>query len=294
MIKVVGVRFKKAGKIYYFDPDKKWIKEGDFAIVETVRGVEYGQVVVGPKMVKDEDIVQPLKKVLRLATAEDIKCNQENKEKEQQAFDICLKKIQEHDLEMKLVDIEYTFDNNKVIFYFTADGRIDFRELVKDLASIFRTRIELRQIGVRDEAKMIGGLGPCGRPMCCSSFLGEFYPVSIKMAKEQKLSLNPAKISGICSRLMCCLNYEHHVYEENIKALPDVGDKVIIAETKKSGIVIDINPLFKTARVKVYKEDGTSEIEEFNGTDIKVVEEAVVKIKKVEDVDLKELMKLED
>nr|WP_312575993.1 stage 0 sporulation family protein [Sedimentibacter sp.] len=294
MIKVVGVRFKKAGKIYYFDPDKKWIKEGDFVIVETVRGIEYGQVVVGPKMVKEEDIVQPLKKVLRLATAEDIKCNQENKEKEQQAFDICSKKIEEHSLEMKLVDIEYTFDNNKVIFYFTADGRIDFRELVKDLASIFRTRIELRQIGVRDEAKMIGGLGPCGRPMCCSSFLGEFYPVSIKMAKEQKLSLNPAKISGICSRLMCCLNYEHHVYEENIKGLPDVGDKVAVVGTNRRGIVIDINPLFKTARVKIHKEDGTGEIEEFNGAEIKVIEEGVVKIKKVEEVDLKELMELED
>ena len=293
MIKVVGVRFKKAGKIYYFDPDKKWIKEGDFVIVETVRGIEYGQVVVGPKTVKDEDIVQPLKKVLRLATAEDIKCNQDNKEKEQQAFDICFKKIVEHELDMKLVDIEYTFDNNKVIFYFTADGRIDFRELVKDLASIFRTRIELRQIGVRDEAKMIGGLGPCGRPMCCSSFLGEFYPVSIKMAKEQKLSLNPAKISGICSRLMCCLNYEHHVYAENIKELPDVGDKVMINGIKKSGIVIDINPLFKTARVKVFKEDGTGEIEEFDGAEIKVIEEGVVKINK-EEIDIEILKELED
>lgn len=294
MIKVVGVRFKKAGKIYYFDPDKKWIKDGDFVIVETIRGIEYGQVVVGPKLVKEEDIIQPLKKVLRLATAEDIKCNQENKEKEQQAFDICSKKIEEHNLEMKLVDIEYTFDNNKVIFYFTADGRIDFRELVKDLASIFRTRIELRQIGVRDEAKMIGGLGPCGRPMCCSSFLGEFYPVSIKMAKEQKLSLNPAKISGICSRLMCCLNYEHHVYEENIKCLPDVGDKVVVVETNKRGIVIDINPLFKTAKVKLHKEDGTGEIEELNGSDLKVLEEGVVKVKRVEEVDMKELMELED
>lgn len=294
MIKVVGVRFKKAGKIYYFDPDKKWIKEGDYVIVETVRGIEYGQIVVGPKMVKEEEIVQPLKKVLRLATAEDIKCNQENKEKEQQAFDICSKKITEHNLEMKLVDIEYTFDNNKVIFYFTADGRIDFRELVKDLASIFRTRIELRQIGVRDEAKMIGGLGPCGRPMCCSSFLGEFYPVSIKMAKEQKLSLNPAKISGICSRLMCCLNYEHHVYEENIKLLPDVGDKVSIVGTNKHGIVIDINPLFKTAKVRVHKEDGTGEIEELNGSDLKVVEEGVIKVKKSEEVDMKALMELED
>lgn len=293
MIKVVGVRFKKAGKIYYFDPDKKWINEGDNVIVETIRGIEYGQVVVGPKMVKDEDIVQPLKKVLRLATEEDIKCNQENKEKEKAAFDMCLKKIEEHELEMKLVDIEYTFDNNKVIFYFTADGRIDFRELVKDLASIFRTRIELRQIGVRDEAKMIGGLGPCGRPMCCSTFLGEFYPVSIKMAKEQKLSLNPAKISGICSRLMCCLNYEHEVYEENIKKLPDVGDRVQVVGTNKIGIVLDINPLFITARVSLKKPDGTYEIEEISGSDLEVIEEGVLK-QKHEDVNMEELKELED
>lgn len=293
MIKVVGVRFKKAGKIYYFDPDKKWINEGDNVIVETIRGIEYGQVVVGPKMVEEEDIIQPLKKVLRIATEEDIKCNQENKEKEKTAFDLCLKKIEDHGLEMKLVDIEYTFDNNKVIFYFTADGRIDFRELVKDLASIFRTRIELRQIGVRDEAKMIGGLGPCGRPMCCSSFLGEFYPVSIKMAKEQKLSLNPAKISGICSRLMCCLNYEHQVYEENIRELPDVGDRVAVTGTNKTGIVLDVNPLFKTAKVNVKKPDGTVEIEEINGDDLKVVEEGALK-QKQEDINLDELKELED
>lgn len=293
MIKVVGVRFKKAGKIYYFDPERKWINNGDFVIVETVRGIEYGQVVVGPKMVKDEDIVQPLKKVLRLATEEDIRLNQENKEKEKEAFDICFKKIEEHGLEMKLVDIEYTFDNNKVIFYFTADGRIDFRELVKDLASIFRTRIELRQIGVRDEAKMIGGLGPCGRQMCCSSFLGEFYPVSIKMAKEQKLSLNPAKISGICSRLMCCLNYEHEVYEENIKKLPDLGDKVQVLGTNKTGIVLDINPLFVTAKVNVFKSDGTIEVEEISGENLRVLEEGVSKFKG-EEINLEELKELED
>lgn len=293
MIKVVGVRFKKAGKIYYFDPDKKWINEGDFVIVETIRGIEYGQVVVGPKLVKEEDIVSPLKKVLRLATEEDIRINQENKEKEKEAYNLCLKKIEEHELEMKLVDIEYTFDNNKVIFYFTADGRIDFRELVKDLASIFRTRIELRQIGVRDEAKMIGGLGPCGRPMCCSSFLGEFYPVSIKMAKEQKLSLNPAKISGICSRLMCCLNYEHEVYEENIKELPDVGDRVAILGSNRTGLVIDINPLFKTARVSINKPDGTLEIENIDGSNLKVIEEGVLK-QKHEDINLEELKELED
>ena len=293
MIKVVGVRFKKAGKIYYFDPEKKWINNGDFVIVETIRGIEYGQVVVGHKMVKEEDIVQPLKKVLRLATEEDIRLNHENKEKEKQAFDICLKKIEEHELEMKLIDIEYTFDNNKVIFYFTADGRIDFRELVKDLAAIFRTRIELRQIGVRDEAKMIGGLGPCGRQMCCSSFLGEFYPVSIKMAKEQKLSLNPAKISGICSRLMCCLNYEHQVYEENIKKLPDLGDKVQVLGTNKTGIVLDINPLFVTAKVNVMKNDGTIEVEEIKGEELKVIEEGVLKHKS-EEINLEELKELED
>jgi cell fate regulator YaaT (PSP1 superfamily) len=296
MIKVVGVRFKKAGKIYYFDPEKKWINNGDFVIVETIRGIEFGQVVVGPKMVKEEDIVQPLKKVLRLATEDDIKRNRENKEKEKEAYDICFKKIEEHGLEMKLIDIEYTFDNNKVIFYFTADGRIDFRELVKDLAAIFRTRIELRQIGVRDEAKMIGGLGPCGRHMCCSSFLGEFYPVSIKMAKEQKLSLNPAKISGICSRLMCCLNYEHQVYEENIKNLPDIGDKVRVSGTNKTGIVIDINPLFVTAKVNVEKSDGTIEVEEIQGSRLKVVEEGVLKHYDAEDtdIDIEELKELED
>ena len=293
MIKVVGVRFKKAGKIYYFDPDRKWINEGDNVIVETIRGIEFGQVVVGPKLVKDDDIVQPLKKVIRVATEEDIKINQDNKEKEKDAFDLCQKKIEEHGLEMKLVDIEYTFDNNKVIFYFTADGRIDFRELVKDLASIFRTRIELRQIGVRDEAKMLGGLGPCGRPMCCSLFLGEFYPVSIKMAKEQKLSLNPAKISGICSRLMCCLNYEHEVYEENINELPDVGDKIQVRGTNRTGIVQDINPLFKTAKVNFNKPDGTVEVEEINGSEIKIIEESVMKHRQ-EDVNFEELKELED
>ncbi len=296
MIKVVGVRFKKAGKIYYFDPEKKWINNGDFVIVETIRGIEYGQVVVGPKMVREENIVQPLKKVLRLATEEDIRINSENKEKEKEAFDICSKKIEEHGLEMKLIDIEYTFDNNKVIFYFTADGRIDFRELVKDLAAIFRTRIELRQIGVRDEAKMIGGIGPCGRHMCCSSYLGEFYPVSIKMAKEQKLSLNPAKISGICSRLMCCLNYEHLVYEENIKKLPDIGDKVQVVGTNKTGIVVDINPLFVTAKVNVEKSDGTIEAEEIEGDRLKVLEWGASKQHKVEDIDidLDVLKELED
>ena len=294
MIKVVGVRFKPAGKIYFFDPEKKWIKKGDSVIVETVRGIEFGEVVTGPKLIKEEEIISPLKKVLRIATNEDKEKNEENKRKEQESFEICLKKINEHNLNMKLVDIEYTFDNNKVIFYFTAEGRVDFRELVKDLASVFRTRIELRQIGVRDEAKMLGGLGPCGRPMCCSSYLGEFYPVSIKMAKEQKLSLNPSKISGICSRLMCCLNYEHQVYEENMKELPDVGDRVQDKDTKRTGVVIDINPLLKTAKVKLKKEDGTEEICDLEGSKVVVIEAAAVKNLQTEEIDIELLKELED
>jgi cell fate regulator YaaT (PSP1 superfamily) len=292
-IKVVGVRFKPAGKIYFFDPDKKWIKKGDSVIVETIRGIEFGEVVSGPKYINDDEIVTPLRKVLRIATNEDKLKNEENRVKEKEAFETCLKKIEEHNLSMKLVDIEYTFDNNKVIFYFTSDGRVDFRELVKDLASVFRTRIELRQIGVRDEAKMIGGLGPCGRTMCCSSHLGEFYPVSIKMAKEQKLSLNPSKISGICSRLMCCLNYEHKVYEENMKELPDVGDKVGEKGSKRKGVVLDINPLFITARVRFRKEDGTEEVEQVEGSNIYVIE-AAAKSYQTEEVDLVMLKELED
>lgn len=294
MIKVVGVRFKPAGKIYFFDPEKKWIKKGDSVIVETVRGIEFGEVVTGPKLIKEEEIISPLKKVLRIATKEDKDKNEDNKRKEKESYEICLRKINEHNLNMKLVDIEYTFDNNKVIFYFTAEGRVDFRELVKDLASVFRTRIELRQIGVRDEAKMIGGLGPCGRPMCCSSYLGEFYPVSIKMAKEQKLSLNPSKISGICSRLMCCLNYEHQVYEENLKELPDVGDRIEENDTKRTGVVLDVNPLFKTAKVRIKKEDGTEEIIVLESTSMTVVEAAAVKNLQAEDVDLELLKELED
>lgn len=213
MVKVVGVRFKHAGKIYYFDPGDVELSSGDAVIVETVRGVEYGDVVVPPKEIAESDLVQPLKQVLRRATEADMQTMQENAGKEASAFQIGLEKIEKHGLPMKLVDVEYTFDNNKVIFYFTADGRVDFRDLVKDLASVFRTRIELRQIGVRDQAKMLGGLGPCGRSMCCAAFLGEFEPVSIKMAKEQNLSLNPSKISGICGRLMCCLKFETEVYK---------------------------------------------------------------------------------
>lgn len=264
----MGIRFKKAGKIYYFDPEQKMINKYDYVIVETARGIEFGQVVVGPKLVKDEEIIQPLKKVLRLATEDDIEKNRKNKEDEQKAFALCLEQINEHGLEMKLVDVEYTFDNNKVIFYFTADGRVDFRDLVKDLASVFRTRIELRQIGVRDEAKMLGGLGPCGRPLCCSTFLGDFAPVSIKMAKEQNLSLNPTKISGICSRLMCCLNYEKDMYAENLDRLPNIGEKVVTPNGV--GEVIHVNPLICKLKVRVKKKnEDIDEIEEFDESEIK-------------------------
>ncbi|SKC83744.1 PSP1 domain-containing protein [Maledivibacter halophilus] len=249
MVTVIGVRFKKAGKIYYFDPDEIDVKKGENVIVETARGVEFGEVVVGVKNITEEEIISPLKKVLRVATLEDEIINKENKEKEEKAFKICLEKIEEHGLEMKLIDVEYTFDNNKVIFYFTADGRVDFRELVKDLASIFRTRIELRQIGVRDEAKMIGGIGPCGVSLCCSTWLGEFEPVSIKMAKEQNLSLNPTKISGICGRLMCCLRYEHMSYTELRRGLPNSGEKILTSEGP--AIVIDNNVLLESVKVRL-------------------------------------------
>lgn len=249
MIKVVGIRFKKSGKIYYFDPNELDVKSGDNVIVETVRGIEFGNCVIGPKEISEEEIVTPLKNVIREATEEDEKKHNENKENEKEALKICIEKIEKHQLPMKLIDVEYTFDNNKILFYFTAEGRVDFRELVKDLASIFRTRIELRQIGVRDEAKMIGGLGPCGRPMCCSAFLGDFAPVSIKMAKEQNLSLNPAKISGICGRLMCCLNYEQNTYEEIKKKLPKVDSVVDTAYGK--GFVISNSVVNESVKIKI-------------------------------------------
>lgn len=258
MVTVVGVRFKKAGKIYYFDPDDLNINKDDCVIVETIRGIEFGHVIIGPKQVTEEEIVAPLKKVLRIASEEDRSIHETNKEKAKEAFEICEKKIEEHKLSMKLIDVEYTFDNNKVIFYFTADGRIDFRELVKDLASIFRTRIELRQIGVRDEAKMVGGLGPCGRAACCHKFLGDFEPVSIKMAKDQSLSLNPTKISGLCGRLMCCLKFEHKGYEELLKIIPEIGTIVITPEGK--GTVINTFTLTQMLKIKVRQEDDTDEV----------------------------------
>ncbi|MBA4495842.1 stage 0 sporulation family protein [Paenactinomyces guangxiensis] len=240
MLKVIGVRFRQAGKIYYFDPVELELQRGNHVIVETVRGIEYGKVVLGIRYVKEDEVVLPLKKVIRIATEGDHKQVEENRRAAQEALQICQEKIRDHLLEMKLVDAEYTFDRNKIIFYFTADGRVDFRELVRDLASVFRTRIELRQIGVRDEAKMLGGIGPCGRILCCSSFLGDFEPVSIKMAKDQNLSLNPAKISGLCGRLMCCLKYENDHYEKAKQLLPDIGEQVLTPNGDGRVVVLDL------------------------------------------------------
>ena len=250
MIKVIGVRFRTAGKIYYFDPLQFDVKRGDHVIVETARGVEYGTVVGNPRMVEDDKVIQPLKPVLRIATERDDEQEASNKQKEKNAFRICQEKIAKHGLDMKLIDAEYTFDNNKVLFYFTADGRIDFRELVKDLASVFKTRIELRQIGVRDETKILGGIGICGRVLCCHSHLSEFVPVSIKMAKEQNLSLNPTKISGVCGRLMCCLKHEEETYEDLNRRLPGVGDYVTTDDGLK-GEVASVNVLRQLVKVLV-------------------------------------------
>jgi cell fate regulator YaaT (PSP1 superfamily) len=250
---VVGVRFKKAGKIYYFDPGDLSIEKNDFVIVETVRGVEFGKVVIARKQVDEHDVVLPLKKVVRIADQKDRMIVDENKQAAQEAYEVCSGKVNEHQLDMKLVDVEYTFDRNKVIFYFTADGRVDFRELVKDLAAIFRTRIELRQIGVRDEAKMLGGIGPCGRMLCCSTFLGDFDPVSIKMAKDQNLSLNPTKISGLCGRLMCCLKYENDEYEAAKELLPDLGE--FISTPHGSGKVVGLNILERIIQVEFKEQE---------------------------------------
>lgn len=257
MVEVVGVRFKQAGKIYYFDPDDYQITDSDYVIVETVRGIEFGKVVIAQKQVDEEDIVLPLKKVIRKADEKDKLTVSENKQNAQEAFDVCAKKISDHKLDMKLVDVEYTFDRNKVIFYFTADGRVDFRNLVKDLASVFKTRIELRQIGVRDEAKMLGGIGPCGRMLCCSTFLGDFEPVSIKMAKDQNLSLNPAKISGLCGRLMCCLKYENDDYETAKRDLPDMGED--IKTPQGTGKVVGLNILERVIQIEIPDQDGILE-----------------------------------
>lgn len=254
MLTVIGVRFRAAGKIYYFDPADRQIKIGDHVIVETARGIEYGYVVLGNREVDETKVIPPLKPVIRMATDEDRAIEAKNKEKEKEAFKICQEKIKKHNLEMKLIDAEYTFDNNKVLFYFTADGRIDFRELVKDLASVFKTRIELRQVGVRDETKIMGGIGICGRPLCCHSYLSEFIPVSIKMAKEQNLSLNPTKISGVCGRLMCCLKHEEETYEELNRRLPNAGDYVTTDDGLR-GEVSSVNVLRQLVKVLVEVND---------------------------------------
>ena len=267
MIKIVGVRFRKAGKIYYFDPAGMEIETGTHVIVETARGIEFGTVMIPPREMEEDGVVQPLKPVIRIATEADEITEQKNKEKEKEAFQICLEKIAKHKLEMKLVEAEYTFDNNKLLFYFTADGRIDFRELVKDLASVFRTRIELRQIGVRDETKILGGIGICGRPLCCSTYLSEFIPVSIKMAKEQNLSLNPTKISGVCGRLMCCLKNEEETYEYLNSRLPNVGDYVTTIEGLK-GEVQSVSVLRQLVKVIVEVND-EKEIREYKVDELK-------------------------
>ncbi len=268
MTKVIGVRFRQAGKIYFFSPGKLHVKQGDKVIVETARGVEFGSVVSGPKEVPNETIMQPLKSVIRIATEEDKRNEERNREKEKEAFDVCLEKIRKHELDMKLINAEYTFDNNKVLFYFTADGRIDFRELVKDLAAVFRTRIELRQIGVRDETKIRGGIGICGRPLCCHTYLSEFAPVSIKMAKEQNLSLNPTKISGVCGRLMCCLTNEEETYEELNSHLPAIGDTVTTPDGLK-GEVQSVSVLRQLVKVVVNLDDDEKEIREYKSKELR-------------------------
>lgn len=296
MVKVIGVRFRTAGKIYYFDPRDTELKRGDHVIVETARGVEYGTVVMPPSQLADKEFNSPLKPVMRKATGEDTEKEKKNREKEREAFKICKEKIVKHGLEMKLIDAEYTFDNNKVLFYFTADGRVDFRELVKDLASVFKTRIELRQIGVRDETKILGGIGFCGRPLCCHTYLSDFAPVSIKMAKEQNLSLNPSKISGICGRLMCCLKNEEETYEELNKKLPNPGDSVTTNDGFK-GEVASVNVLRQLVKV-VIEEGDEKEIKEYKAEDLKFKprhkrDRKGDKSDKAQEADLKALEQLE-
>ena len=289
MIKVIGVRFRNAGKIYYFSPGNMEIKTGDHVIVETARGIEYGYVVLGSRDVEESKVIQPLKSVIRMATKDDKNKEQLNRAKEKDAFKICQEKIRKHNLEMKLIDVEYTFDNNKILFYFTADGRIDFRELVKDLASVFKTRIELRQVGVRDETKIVGGVGICGRALCCHSYLTEFIPVSIKMAKEQNLSLNPTKISGVCGRLMCCLKNEEETYEYLNSKLPGIGDYVTTDDGLK-GEVQSVNVLRQLVKVIVVVE---KEIREYKVEQLKFKPRRKKGRVEVEDSELKKLEALE-
>ena len=291
-MKVIGVRFRKAGKVYFFDPLDMDIKQGMNVIVETARGIEFGTVVLAPKEVEEDKIIQPLKPVLRLATEKDLEQEMANKLKEREAYKICLEKIQKHQLEMKLIDAEYTFDNNKVLFYFTADGRIDFRELVKDLAAVFKTRIELRQIGVRDETKIVGGIGICGRPLCCHTHLSEFAPVSIKMAKEQNLSLNPTKISGVCGRLMCCLNNEEETYEELNRKLPNVGDYVTTDDGLR-GEVHSVNVLRQLVKVLIETDD-EKELKEYQADQLKFKKKHKNKKESASNAELAELKELEN
>ena len=291
MLTIVGVRFKKAGKIYYFQPEQLELSVGDGVIVETARGVEYGTVVIGPKEVFEDSVVAPVKPVIRQATSKDLKQIEKNKEREEKAFEICLEKIEKRKLPMKLINVEYTFDNNKLLFYFTADGRIDFRELVKDLAAVFRTRIELRQIGVRDETKIMGGYGICGRELCCHTFLSEFAPVSIKMAKEQNLSLNPTKISGVCGRLMCCLKNEEETYEYLNSRLPNVGDYVTTDDGLK-GEVSSVNVLRQLVKVLVEVND-EKELREYQADQLKFKPKRRRDVKLTAE-EMKELAALED
>ncbi len=292
MIKVIGVRFRSAGKIYYFDPLDFDVSLGDHVIVETARGVEYGHVILGPRELEEDKVIQPLKPVIRIATPEDDNVEMKNKEKEKDAFKICIEKIKKHKLDMKLIDVEYTFDNNKVLFYFTADGRIDFRELVKDLASVFKTRIELRQIGVRDETKILGGIGICGRSLCYHTHLSEFAPVSIKMAKEQNLSLNPAKISGVCGRLMCCLKNEEETYEYLNSKLPNVGDYVTTDDGLK-GEVSSVNVLRQQVKVIVTLEKDEKDIREYHVRQLKFRQRRRKERIDVKDAELKALEAME-
>lgn len=279
MAEVVGVRFKEVGKVYYFDPDRKQYKKGDRVIVETVRGIECGEITMENRDVAESEIVKPLKRIIRAANEADLRTVQENKEKEKKAFAVGEEKIRAHGLEMKLVDVEYTFDGGKILFYFTADGRVDFRELVKDLAGVFRTRIELRQIGVRDESKMVGGFGICGRPFCCNSFLGDFQPVSIKMAKEQGLSLNPVKISGTCGRLMCCLKYEQEAYEHLLRHTPKIG---AIVETREGrGTVVDNNLLTGMLKIRLDRRPDAAPVL-IHRHDVKLIRDAQIRVDKAE------------
>ncbi len=290
MARVIGVRFRYAGKVYYFDPVDVELEQGERVIVETARGVECGEVVNGIKEVDESEVIAPLKKVMRKATEEDLQQVEDNKKKAEEAYRICQEKIQKHNLEMKLIDVEYTFDNNKILFYFTADGRVDFRELVKDLAAVFRTRIELRQIGVRDEAKMMGGLGVCGRTLCCSSHLTEFHPVSIKMAKEQSLSLNPTKISGTCGRLMCCLKYEQDAYEDLLRRIPKTG--ALVQTPNGTGTIMYVSLLEEKVKVKLDNEN-EPDLKEYKASEVRLIKD-VDKASQEPEMDIEILKQLED